>query len=98
MRNDIRYALRLMRRSPVFTAAAVLSLALGIGANAAIFSLYYTIMLRPLAVARPAELVQFLLTTPDRARNDGYWGWEKYAYLRGHNHAFAELAGTQFDN
>jgi len=61
--SDLRYALRLMRRNPGFTAVAVLSLALGIGANTAIYSLFYTIMLRQLPVAqawqpRQASLVR----------------------------------------
>ena len=55
--RDLRYGLRGLRRTPGFTAAAVLSLALGIGANTAIFSLFHTLMLRMLPVARPQELV-----------------------------------------
>jgi hypothetical protein len=54
--KDVRYALRGLRRNPGFTAAAVLSLALGIGANTAIFSLFHALMLRMLPVERPAEL------------------------------------------
>lgn len=56
--QDIRYALRILGRTPVVTGVAILSLALGIGANTAIFSLIDTVMLRLLPVQRPEELVQ----------------------------------------
>jgi len=55
--KDIRFALRGLKRSPGFTAAAALSLALGIGANTAIFSLFHALMLRMLPVQHPHELV-----------------------------------------
>src|SRR4030095_8689004 len=54
---DLRYAFRMMRRAPGFTAAAVVSLALGIGANTAIFGLMDLLLLRPAAVHNPHELV-----------------------------------------
>jgi predicted permease len=60
--RDLRYALRGLRRTPGFTAAAVLSLGLGIGANTAIFSLFHTLMLRLLPVERPQELVSLYQT------------------------------------
>src|SRR6266852_7814307 len=56
--DDLRYALRNLRRTPVFATVAILSLALGIGANTAIFSLLDQVLLRLLPVKNPAELVR----------------------------------------
>jgi predicted permease len=56
LQHDLRNALRMMRRSPAFTGTALLSLAIGIGANAAVFSVTDALLLRPLPVDRPEEL------------------------------------------
>ena len=59
LQQDLRYALRGMRRNPVFAATAVICLALGIGANTAIFSLFNAVMLRALPVSHPEQVVFF---------------------------------------
>ena len=63
--RDVRYAVRTLRRSPAFSAVAVLTLTLGIGANTAIFSVINAVMLRPLPVEAPDELISLAVVSAD---------------------------------
>ena len=91
--QDLRYAQRMMSRSPGFTAVAVLSLALGIGANTAIFSLINTLILRPLPVREPDRLVELLSRFPGEPRTAGF-SWKVFEHFRDENHVFSDLIGV----
>ena len=93
MWQDVRYAARTLRRSPGFTAVAVLSLALGIGANTAIFTLINALMLRSLPVSHPEQLVELLSRYPGEPRLSSF-SWRHYEHFRDHNQSFSELLAT----
>ena len=92
MLNDLRQALRLFGRAPGFAAAAVVSIGLAIGANAAIFSLADALFLRPLDVPDPSGVVT-LGTRP--WQNDGRHSLPDYADFRAANRSFASLAAVR---
>jgi putative ABC transport system permease protein len=64
LRHDLRYAVRALRRSPAFAVVAVLSLALGMGAHTAIFSLINAVMLKTVRVSHPEQLLQVTMASP----------------------------------
>jgi predicted permease len=96
--QDLRYGVRLLLKSPTYTAAAALSLALGIGANTTIFSLLNSVFLHPLPVSEPARLVSVFTTD---ARNTGGFNdflptsLPNFQDYRDHNAAFSGLVAHQ---
>jgi predicted permease len=86
--HDLRYALRQLRKSPGFTIAAVLTLAMAIGANAVVFSVINGLILRPLNVPQPESLYSLQRTS----QKDPSQSYPDYRDLRDRNHSFEDLA------
>jgi hypothetical protein len=86
---DARYALRILKSSPGFTAVAILSLALGIGANIAIFSLVDAVVLKYLPVERPGKLMQLQYRTPDWSSASSTFSNPVWEQVRDHQDVFA---------
>jgi len=88
--QDLRYALRQLRKSPGFTAVAVITLALGIGANTAVFSIVYSALLQPLAYRDASRLMVLNETTP----NVGVVSvsYPNFVDWRAQSHTFSEMA------
>jgi predicted permease len=87
---DIRYSLRALRAQPAFVAVAVLSLALAIGANSAVFSLADAMLLRPLPVGNPSALLDVAFITPDNLFEG--MSFPNYRDLREKSRAFSDFA------
>jgi predicted permease len=91
--QDILYGLRQLRRNPGFTAVAILTLALGIGANTAIFSVVNTILLRPLPLADSQQLVWIALPATKCGFSCETYSADAYQEFRAQNHSFQDVAG-----
>jgi predicted permease len=89
MLQDLRYAGRILSKSPGFTFVAIITLALGIGVNTAIFTAFDALALRPRAVNDPDSLAKLLRT--NQGVREGGFSYPDYVYFRDHNKSFSEL-------
>ena len=103
LESDVRFALRSFRRSPGFSIVSVVTLAVGIGANTAIFSAVDALLLRPLPFPEPERLMVVNITAPERpdrpASDNIGWSYPKFELMRGIQTAFTDVSafmGTQF--
>src|SRR5712671_6150558 len=95
VRQDIRYAFRTLLKNRGFTAVAVASLALGIGANTAIFSLIDTLLIKLLPVRKPEELVRLGIPgSGPKARIETAFSYPMYEEIRDGNSSFAGITAT----
>src|SRR5947208_164454 len=90
--NDIRYGVRGLWKRPGFTVVAVLTLALGIGANTAIFSVVNAVLLRPLQFRDPARLVILAEKSPFPVISTSYQNWVDW---RDQSHSFESVEATR---
>jgi putative ABC transport system permease protein len=93
--QDLRYGLRQLRRNPGFIAVAVITLALGIGANTAIFSVVYAVLLKSLPYPDPDQLVNLFETNPQKGIASAALTYPDFEELRRHSGVFSALAGYQ---
>lgn len=94
MVRDIRYAMRSLLKNPGFTATAIAAFAVGIGANAAIFSMVYSILIRPLPFSEPQQLVLVEGTSPERGIEKVPFSYPDFKDMQRLNESYADLAAV----
>jgi predicted permease len=94
--QDIRYGLRMLLKSPAFTAIAIITLALGIGANTALFSVVNGVLLNPLPYPQPERLIALFSRTPE----SDHWSisYPNFLDWRHDNHSFSSIAAFRQDD
>jgi predicted permease len=90
--QDLKYGARILKRSPAFTAIAILTLALGIGANTAIFSVVNAVLLRPLGFKDPGRIVQITGYDDSRGLPGGAFGYPYFLFMQENAKSFDGLA------
>src|SRR5215510_6767529 len=93
--QDLRYGARMLMKKPGFTVIAVLTLALGIGANTAIFSVVNAVLLRPLPVKEPDRLMTFWLSAPAKGLQHMDLNPAMFAYYRNRTRTFESLGAFE---
>src|ERR1700752_4725969 len=96
--QDIRYGVRMLTKNAGFTAIAVLTLALGIGANTAIFSVVNAELLRPLPFRDPGKLVRLWITNPRSGSKSGTISYPDFADWRAQNQVFEGIGAYSNNN
>src|SRR4030095_7565466 len=90
--QDIKYGVRMLLKTPSFSIVAIIALALGIGANTAIFSVVNAVLLRPLPFSKSEELMAVFETDYQRGLEQGSYSFPNFFDLRAQNHVFEKLA------
>lgn len=90
--KDLRYAARMLLKNPAFSAVAIIALALGIGANTAIFSVVSAVLLRPLPFARPEQIVAVWSADTKKPDSRSSFSFPDFADLRDQNQVFSATA------
>jgi predicted permease len=96
--SDFKAALRALQKSPAFTCVAIVTIAVGIGANTTLFSVYDRLVLNPVTIPRPSSLVAIWTNNPSLNFNAPALSWSRYEDIRDHAQSFASIGISAFDN
>jgi predicted permease len=95
--SDLKAAVRALRKTPGFSLVAILTMAVGIGANTALFSVYDRLVLNPVTIPSPSSLIAIWASNPQLNLNAPATSWPRYEEIQSHAESFASLGITAFD-